>query len=64
MERGLKAGNSSHDSHHPWLPIRRFQGNGRIDMAKKRKLIAIEFRELGNEIFQPRECIENRTKTK
>jgi hypothetical protein len=30
-------------------------------MAKKRKLIAIELREFGTEIFQTRECIENRT---
>lgn len=48
MEWGLKAGNSSRDSHHPWVPIRRFEENGRIDMAKKRKVIAIEFRELGD----------------
>jgi len=27
-------------------------------MAKKRKLIATEFRELGDEIFQTRECIK------
>jgi hypothetical protein len=64
MERGLKAGNSSRDSHHPWLPNRRFQENGRIGMAKKRKMIATEFHELGTEIFQTRECIENRTNKK
>jgi hypothetical protein len=54
----VQSGNSSRDNHHPWLPIRRFQGNGRIDMAKKRKPIAIEFRELGAEIFQTRTCIK------
>jgi hypothetical protein len=54
MEGGVKARNSSSDSHHPWLPIRRFQEN-RIDMVKKRKPIAIQFCELGTEIFQTTE---------
>jgi hypothetical protein len=58
---GVQSGNSSRDSHHPWLPIRRFQENGKIDMAKKRKPTAIEFRELGTEIFLIRACIEIRT---
>jgi len=43
----VQSGNSSRDNHHLWLPIRRFQENGRIDMAKKRKPIAMKFRELG-----------------